>query len=228
MSREHQGKKYDPIKREAVLGVYLGCLNYNLTSRLTGLAPNSVKNIVREEKKKDPKKFAKLCTKNYKRANKYLEDLLWETQRAVFDSASLKYMDYPYRLNQFMHTQDKQLIQRSKLLYDAKRSAIAYEVKRIERALMLRDLTLLTKHLKEAEKDTKDYEPLDLEFLSTKAFFGASNEYSLSDEERRDYIKQIEDYLIKEGYNLDNTSLAPFLTPPGKATHYYYESDWRL
>ena len=228
MSRKHQGKKYTPLEKDQALGVYLGCLNYNKTSRITGLAPNTIRKIVADAKREDPKNFAKLCTKTYKKANKYIESLLWKTQEAVFNSASLKYMDYPYRLNQFMHVQDKQLIERNKLLYDAKTSALLYEAKRIERALYLRDVEKLTKLLKEAEKDTKNYEPLDLEFLSTSAFYGSCNEYSLTKEQREDYIKQLTTFLENKGYNLEEEKidLKKYLADPKEATHYYYASDW--
>ena len=229
MSRDHQGKKYDPLTREKVLGVYLGNLNYNRTSRLTGLAPNTVKNIV-EDAKKDTKNFAKLCTKTYKRANKYIESLLWETQRAVFDSATLNYMDRPYKLNQFMHVQDKQLIERNKLLYEAKTKAITYEANRIERALFLRDVEKLTKLLKQAEKDTSLYEPLDLEFFSTSAFYGSDNTYELAIQKRNAYIEEITRYLESLGYNLDEEKidLKKYLADPKDATHYYYASDWTI
>lgn len=229
MSRDHQGKKYDPLTREKVLGVYLGNLNYNRTSRLTGLAPNTVKNIV-EDAKKDTKNFAKLCTKTYKRANKYIESLLWETQRAVFDSATLNYMDRPYKLNQFMHVQDKQLIERNKLLYEAKTKAITYEANRIERALFLRDVEKLTKLLKQAEKDTALYEPLDLEFFSTSAFYGSDNTYELAIQKRNAYIEEITRYLESLGYNLgeEKIDLKKYLADPKDATHYYYASDWTI
>ena len=228
MSRKHQGKKYDPLTKEAVLGAYLGCLNYNLTSRLTGLAPNTIRKIVADAKKKDPKNFAKLCTKTYKTANKYLESLLWKTQSAVFDSATLCYMDRPYKLNQFMHVQDKQLIERNKLLYDAKTKAITYEANRIERALYLRNVEKLTKLLKQAEKDTKNYEPLDLEFFSTSAFYGSDNTYELSIAKRNAYIEEITRYLESLGYNLEEEKidLKKYLADPKEATHYYYASDW--
>ena len=228
MSREHQGQKYTPLEKEQVLGVYLGCLNYSKTGRLTGLAPNTVRKIVGDAKKKDPINFAKLCTKTYKKANKYLEALLWETQRAVFDSATLSYMNYPYRLNQFMHVQDKQLIERNKLLYDAKTKAITYEANRIERALYLRNVEKLTKLLKQAEKDTKNYEPLDLEFFSTSAFYGSDNTYELSLQKRNAYIEEITRYLESLGYNLEEEKidLKKYLADPKEATHYYYASDW--
>lgn len=218
-----QGKKISEEKRQIVIGTYLGCLNYNLTARITGIAPNSVKNIVREYRKKNPKNFAKLCTKIQKENNTILEDALERTQEAQFLSASYRYMDNPYKLNQYMNLQDRQLISRNKLLYEAKREALSYEAERIERALKLRDLKQLTKLLKEAEKDTKLYEPIDLEFLETPAFYGYNdNKKYLSKEKKAKYIEAIEDYLKYKGYDLTNLDINNYVADKKEAYNYYY------
>lgn len=218
-----QGQKISEEKRKEVIGTYLGCLNYSLTSRLTGIAPNSVKNIINKERTKKPKDFAKLCTKNYKRLNKQLEAHLQETQNNVFLSASYYYLDNPYLLNQFMHKQDEQLIIRQKLLYDAKISALQYEAKRIERALFLRDIKQLIALLKEAEKDTKDYEPIDFNLLGKTGHYGYTDkEQKLSAEERKLHIKQIENYLEYKGYKLDAIDIEQFIADKDEAVNYYY------
>lgn len=223
MSKWQQGKKLNEDIRKQVIGVYLGCLNYNLTARLTGIAPNSVKNIVRKEREKKPKDFAKLCTKLYKKNNKLIEQKLEEVQDAQFLSASYSYADNPFRLNQYMNLQDRQLISRTKLLYDAKRSAINYEARRIERALKLRDLKQLTRLLKEAEKDTALYEPIDLDFLGTPAFYGHNDRRRrLSPSKEEEYITQIEDYLKAKGYDLTNIDLKEFIVDKKDAFNYYY------
>ena len=66
MSKEQQGKKISADLRAKVIGVYLGCLSYRQTAKLVGIAPNSVKNIIKKEKKTNAKNFAKLCTELYK------------------------------------------------------------------------------------------------------------------------------------------------------------------
>ena len=132
-------------------------------------------------------------------------------------------MTNPYKLNQYMNLQDRQLISRNKLLYDAKIKALTYEAMRIERALKLRDLKALTNLLKEAKKDTKHYEPIDLEFLDTPAFYGANygNKY-LSNERKENYIRKIEAYLKEQGYNLENVDLHDFIADKKEAFNYYY------
>ena len=223
MSKWRQGKKLNEDIRKQVIGVYLGCLNYNLTARLVGIAPNSVKNIVRNERKKNPKDFAKLCTKLYKKNNKLIEQRLEEVQDAQFLSAMYHYGDNPYKLNQYMNLQDRQLISRNKLLYDAKVKALSYEALRIERALKLRDLKQLVRLLKDAEKDTPLYEPIDLDFLGTRAFYGYNErERRLTPTEEADYIKKIEDYLKAKGYDLTNIDLKEFVVDKKEAFNYYY------
>ena len=108
-----QGKKIDENAKKVVIGAYLGCLNYNLTARLTGVAPNSVKNIIEREKKEHPKEWAKTLTKAYKKYNKTLERALEITQDDQFISASASFMNYPYRLNQYMNLQDRQLYRKN-------------------------------------------------------------------------------------------------------------------
>lgn len=223
MSKKQQGKKFNDTFRQEVLGVYLGCLNYNLTARTFNIATNSVKNIVRQERKKDPKNFAKLCTKNYKRGNEKLVRNLELTQDALFDLAGFKYMDNPFMLNQFMNTQDRQLISRQKLLYEAKRQAIVYEIKRIERALFLRDLDALVKLLKEAKKDTKLYEPLDFAFLGKTGHYGfTDDEQRLSAEDRKFYIEAIEKFITEDGYNLNDFNIEDYIASTKDVTNYYY------
>lgn len=223
MSKWKQGKKLNEDIRKQVLGVYLGCLNYNLTAKLVGIAPNSVKNIVETERKKNPKEFAKLCTKLYKKNNNLLEQRLEEVQDAQFLSATYHYADNPFRLNQYMNLQDRQLISRNKLLYDAKIKALSYEALRIERALKLRDLKQLVKLLKEAEKDTPLYEPIDLDFLGTSAYYGINDhKRNLSLTQEENYIKKIEDYLKGNGYDLTNIDLKEFITDKKEAFNYYY------
>ena len=220
---KQQGKKFNDTFRQEVLGVYLGCLNYNLTARVFNIAPNSVKNIVRQERKKDPRNFAKLCTKNYKRGNEKLVYNLEKTQEAVFDLAGFKYMDNPFMLNQFMNTQDRQLISRQKLLYDAKIKAICYEATRIERALFLRDLDALVKLLKEAKKDTKLYEPLDFAFLGKTGHYGfTDDEQRLSAKDRKLYIEAIERYLEDNGHNLKDFNIEDYIASTKDVTNYYY------
>lgn len=223
MSKKQQGKKFNDTFRQEVLGVYLGCLNYNLTARTFNIATNSVKNIVRQERKRDPKNFAKLCTKNYKRGNEKLVRNLELTQDALFDLAGFKYMDNPFMLNQFMNTQDRQLISRQKLLYEAKRQAIVYEIKRIERALFLRDLDALVKLLKEAKKDTKLYEPLDFAFLGKTGHYGfTDDEQRLSAEDRKFYIEAIEKFITEDGYNLNDFNIEDYIASTKDVTNYYY------
>ena len=223
MSKKQQGKKFNDTFRQEVLGVYLGCLNYNLTARTFNIATNSVKNIVRQERKKDPKNFAKLCTKNYKKGNEKLVRNLELTQDALFDLAGFKYMDNPFMLNQFMNTQDRQLISRQKLLYDAKIKALTYEALRIERALKLRDLKALTKLLKEAKKDTKLYEPLDFAFLGKTGHYGfTDDEQRLSAEQRKQYIIAIEEYLKTNGYDLKGLNIEDYIASTKDVTNYYY------
>lgn len=223
MSKKQQGKKFNDTFRQEVLGVYLGCLNYNLTARTFNIATNSVKNIVRQERKKDPKNFAKLCTKNYKKGNEKLVRNLELTQDALFDLAGFKYMDNPFMLNQFMNTQDRQLISRQKLLYDAKIKALTYEALRIERALKLRDLKALTKLLKEAEKDTALYEPLDFAFLGKTGHYGfTDDEQRLSAEDRKQYIIAIEEYLKTNGYDLKGLNIEDYIASTKDVTNYYY------
>ena len=223
MSKDHKGKKYNPIDRSRALGVYLACLNYKETSRITGLAPNTIKNIVNEEKEKNPLNLAKACTNLYKKNNKLIEQKLEEVQEAQFLSASYNYMENPYKLNQYMNLQDRQLISRTKLLYEAKKEAIAYELLRIERALFLRDLKQLTQLLKDAEKETKNLEPIDLEFLETPVFYGRNNkEKFLTNSKKEEYIKTIEDYLKAKGYDLTNIDLKEFIADKKEAFNYYY------
>lgn len=223
MSKKQQGKKFNDTFRQEVLGVYLGCLNYNLTARTFNIATNSVKNIVRQERKKDPRNFAKLCTKNYKKGNEKLVRNLELTQDALFDLAGFKYMDNPFMLNQFMNTQDRQLISRQKLLYEAKRQAIVYEIKRIERALFLRDLDTLVKLLKEAKKDTKLYEPLDFAFLGKTGHYGfTDDEQRLSAEDRKFYIEAIEKFITEDGYNLNDFNIEDYIASTKGVTNYYY------
>ena len=218
-----QGKKINERDRQLVIGVYLGCLNYNLTARLTGIATNSVKNIVKKERQKDPKNFAKLCTKLQKKNNELLERALEITQDEQFIRASRCYIANPYKLNQYMNLQDRQLISRNKLLYDAKIKALTYEAMRIERALKLRDLKALTNLLKEAKKDTSLYEPIDLEFLETPAFYGMNNRTKyLSSESKENYIRKIETYLKEKGYDLTNVDLHDFIADKKEAFNYYY------
>lgn len=223
MSKEQQGRKFNYDFKQKVLGVYLGCLNYNLTAKICKIAPNSVKNIVKETRKKDPKGFAKLCTKNYKKNNKKLAEILERTQELVFDSVGYSYCDNPYKLNQFMHIQDKQLIQRQKLLYEAKIKALTYEAMRIERALFLRDLKGLTKLLKEAEKDTALYEPLDFALLGKTGHYGFTDEdQRLTDEEKRTCIEAIERFLQDRGYNTKELDLENFIASTKDVENYYY------
>ena len=222
--KKQQGKKLDADFRQKVIAVYLGCLNYNKTARLCNIAPNSVKNIVARERKNNPKHFAKLCTNYYKRANKDLNDLLQRTQDAVFNSATLCYMDRPYFLNCFMHAQDKQLIERNKLIYEAKRQAITYEATRIKRALFLKDVKELTKLLKQAEKDNVLYEPLDLAFLGKEAHYGETDYNNhLSDKEEKAYIDAIKTYLIDLGYNLEEVNVEDFIASKDRTSNYYYD-----
>ena len=223
MSKKQQGKKFNDTFRQEVLGVYLGCLNYNFTARVFKIAPNSVKNIVKQYRKKDPRNFAKLCTKNYKKGNEKLVRNLELTQDALFDLAGFKYMDNPFMLNQFMNTQDRQLISRQKLLYEAKRQAIVYEIKRIERALFLRDLDALVKLLKEAKKDTKLYEPLDFAFLGKTGHYGfTDDEQRLSAEDRKFYIEAIEKFITEDGYNLNDFNIEDYIASTKDVTNYYY------
>ena len=223
MSKWTQGKKLNEDIRKQVIGTYLGCLNYNLTARLTGIAPNSVKNIVKQEQENNPRNFAKLCTKLYKKNNKLIEEQLEKVQNEQFLSASFHYGDNPYKLNKYMNLQDRQLISRNKLLYDAKIRALSYEALRIERALKLRDLKQLVKLLEEAEKDTCLYEPIDLDFLGTSAYYGVNDkEKKLTPTEEANYIKEIEDYLKRKGYDLTNIDLKEFITNKKDAFNYYY------
>lgn len=122
-----------------------------------------------------------------------------------------------------MHKQDEQLIIRQKLLYDAKISALQYEAKRIERALFLRDIKQLIALLKEAEKDTKDYEPIDFNLLGKTGHYGYTDkEQKLSAEERKLHIKQIENYLEYKGYKLDAIDIEQFIADKDEAVNYYY------
>ena len=218
-----QGKKLNENVRKQVIGVYLGCLNYNLTARLTGIAPNSVKNIIEKEKKQNPKEWAKTLTRVYKKYNKALERALEITQDDQFISASANFMNYPYRLNQYMNLQDRQLIERTKALYDAKRSALTYEVQRIERALKLKQYDKLSKLITQAKKDTKLYEPIDFVFLETPAYYGVNyHDKKLDAETLEKYIVGIEDYLASKGYNIEETNIRDFIADANKFNNYYY------
>ena len=218
-----QGKKLDENLRKQVIGVYLGCLNYNLTARLVGIAPNSVKNIIEREKKQNPKEWAKTLTRVYKKYNKALERALEITQDDQFISASANFMNYPYRLNQYMNLQDRQLIERTKALYDAKRSALTYEVQRIERALKLKQYDKLSKLITQAKKDTKLYEPIDFVFLETPAYYGVNyHDKKLDAETLEKYIVGIEDYLASKGYNIEETNIRDFIADANKFNNYYY------
>lgn len=218
-----QGKKLNESVRKQVIGVYLGCLNYNLTARLTGIAPNSVKNIIEREKKKNPKEWAKTLTKVYKKNNKLLERALEITQDDQFISASANLMNYPYRLNQYMNLQDRQLIERTKALYQAKTWALTYEAKRIERALKLKQYDKLSKLITQAKKDTKLYEPIDFVFLETPAFYGVNyHDNSITEEKLEKYIKQIEEDLAYKGYNIEETNIRDFIADANTFNNYYY------
>ena len=214
-----QGKKLNENVRKQVIGVYLGCLNYNLTARLTGIAPNSVKNIIEKEKKKNPKEW----TKVYKKNNKLLERALEITQEDQFLSASASFMDYPYRLNQYMNLQDRQLIERNRALYEAKRQALTYEAQRIERALRLKQYDKLSKLITQAKKDTKLYEPIDFVFLETEAYYGVNyHDKKIDAETLEKYIAGIEDYLATKGYNIEETNIRDFIADANKFNNYYY------
>ena len=218
-----QGKKLNENVRKQVIGVYLGCLNYNLTARLTGIAPNSVKNIIEKEKKKNPKEWAKTLTKVYKKNNKLLERALEITQEDQFLSASASFMDYPYRLNQYMNLQDRQLIERNRALYEAKRQALTYEAQRIERALRLKQYDKLSKLITQAKKDTKLYEPIDFVFLETEAYYGVNyHDKKIDAETLEKYIAGIEDYLATKGYNIEETNIRDFIADANKFNNYYY------
>ena len=218
-----QGKKLDENVRKQVIGVYLGCLNYNLTARLTGIAPNSVKNIIQREKKQNPKEWAKTLTRVYKKYNKALERALEITQDDQFISASANFMNYPYRLNQYMNLQDRQLIERSKALYDAKQSALNYEARRIERAFKLKQYSKLSKLITQAKKDTKLYEPIDFVFLETPAYYGVNyHDNSITEEKLEKYIESIENYLTTKGYNVEETNIRDFIADANTFNNYYY------
>lgn len=218
-----QGKKLNENVRKQVIGVYLGCLNYNLTARLTGIAPNSVKNIIEREKKKNPKEWAKTLTKVYKKNNKLLERALEITQEDQFLSASASFMDYPYRLNQYMNLQDRQLIERNRALYEAKRQALTYEAMRIERALRLKQYDKLSKLITQAKKDTKLYEPIDFIFLETEAYYGVNyHDKKIDAETLEKYITGIEDYLATKGYNIEETNIRDFIADANEFNNYYY------
>lgn len=218
-----QGKKLNENVRKQVIGVYLGCLNYNLTARLLGIAPNSVKNIIEREKRKNPKEWAKILTKVYKKNNRLLEKALEITQDNQFLSAGASFMDEPYKLNQYMNLQDRQLISRTKLLYDAKVSALKYEAERIERALRLKQYDKLSKLITQAKKDTKLYEPIDFVFLETPAYYGANyHDKRIDAETLEKYIAGIEQSLASKGYNIEETNIRDFIADAKDFNNYYY------
>lgn len=218
-----QGKKLNESVRKQVIGVYLGCLNYNLTARLVGIAPNSVKNIIEREKKQNPKEWAKTLTKVYKKYNKLLERALEITQDDQFISASANFMNYPYRLNQYMNLQDRQLIERNRALYEAKRQALTYEAQRIERAFKLKQYDKLSKLITQAKKDTKLYEPIDFVFLETDAYYGVNyHDKKIDAETLEKYIVGIEDYLTSKGYNIEETNIRDFIADAKDFNNYYY------
>lgn len=212
--KTHQGKKYTKEERARALGVYFATNNYNLAGTLTGLAPNTIKNIVLEEKQKDPKNFAKLCAKIQKKYSKEAE--------YYFRVAELRLLDFDFDLFNSMDLDEliRQLkkinayITRSrKLFYELQQEAINYEARRIERALRLRDVEALTKLLKEAEKDTITYRKIDyklFDYSTYNDFLDGLKEKPLRTEKTT--INKIEAWLRGLGYRVEDIDLDKYLS----------------
>jgi len=200
-----RGKKFNKDFREQVIACYLTCLNYHEVARIMGISVNGVKGIIRKEKEKDPKNYARLSTKIIKRSDEKLNDIIFKTMSQYLDSVNP--YDDSFRLLTLMNRQDNLYYKRQKELYKAKREALTYECKRLEKAILLRDSKELLKLIKESKHDNTLYEPLDLDFLVMSTRYGVGDFFEdkkvMSQEDKLKYNRQIKEFLIDRGYKLE-------------------------
>ena len=198
-------KKYSSEFKELVVGCYLTCYNYHEVARIMKISVNGAKRIVQIFRKNNPRKYAQISTKIIKRTDEKLDEIIFKTMCTYVDSVNP--YDNSFTLLTLMNRQDNLYYKRQKELYRAKREALAYECKRLEKAILLRDSKELLKLIKESKHDNTLYEPLDLDFLAMSTrysegdFFDARKK--LSNEDKLKYNNAIKEFLIDRGYKLE-------------------------
>ena len=200
-----RGRKFNRDFIEQVLACYLTCLNYHEVARIMGISVNGVKGIVKREKEKNPKNYARISTKIIKRSDDKLNEIIFKTMSDYLDSVNP--YDDSFRLLTLMNRQDNLYYKRQKELYRAKREALTYECKRLEKAILLRDSKELLKLIKESKHDNTLYEPLDLDFLVMSTRYGVGDFFEdkkeMSKEDKLKYNTPLTELLIDRGYKLE-------------------------